>query len=529
MKTVCKKLFSLLLVAVLLISAVPFQASATLVTHNIYFYDFNDNIITIPNVTNIAYHGLNAVPVYPAKPAPTNPAYRFSGVWQDVATGRQFTHGAMITTVVQDMHLKPLYESNDYTCTFIATPPAGYVGTPITAPAAIKVRNGSTFSALLTADQAAALILPDTEHYYFDGWYLSGTNTKLFSATKNEVLNISGNITVQAKWQAKNTNVTFYFTNSSGQVEGYGSVKVPYGGRLTKDQIPALTSFSDYNLGAPAGWKLSNDSNAAFVDPTTITITANTNFYLGYRGKDYQITLDPNLPGTTTRKHWVRANERIDGPSIYVAADPTWVDTALWVPQVSGKAFLGWVAGDTTLVNGNTVVTNPMLSNFTWYGRWTDAAVVQLKIYKDGVTTQPYAEVPIYNVPYGQAVEISKYIKQTDIASKVSNCTWDGKYYLQADWSNYCVNGSAQGSIFMTAYGDAQTPFEVKVMVRGGAATGTGSGSNSTGNGYLSTRPADPTNPATGDNSMIEFAVGTMALAAAALVVMMQLRKRKMI
>ena len=60
----------------------------------------------------------------------------------------------------------------------------------------------------------------------------------------------------------------------------------------------------------------------------------------------------------------------------------------------------------------------------------------------------------------------------------------------------------------------------------------TNSGSNNTGTTTrpgVTTRPADPTNPATGDVAMIEASVLVMTLAAAAVVTLMQLRKRNMI
>ncbi len=107
------------------------------------------------------------------------------------------------------------------------------------------------------------------EHYTLDGWYADGVKV-------TEIANVSGDVTVSAKWTPVNYTITFN-VNGGSAVE---AVEVPYG---TEYQITATTAKAGYSFD---GWML----NGEVVNKVTVDGNVTLDAKFTYIPKRFKLT-----------------------------------------------------------------------------------------------------------------------------------------------------------------------------------------------------------------------------------------------
>lgn len=510
MKTVSKKLFSLLLVAVLLVSVLPFQALANTYTVHIEFWDYNwdgtyvkksENNITAPTMIN---------GVVPTVTAPAG--WRFAG-WAEVQPNMTF----------EQVNALPSIDLMKYFCRGDTLYAAKYVKDTYTLsfntgkadvanPKSMTVTNGKLFS-----DAGSYPGISSINGYTFGGWKYE--DTVLTSANWSSVKFTSGkDMTLEAYWIPDTVRASFYkWDSASNSYVTHKHVEVKYGEYVKLADVPALSGVNTKPYYEAIGWQSSAGDDAVAVDPTAVQITGQTNFYARYLGDVVTITLDPKSSKLDPISKEVRIGDKLGN---YGGKLPS--------PSLTGYTFIGWYTTEGTKVDDETIFWN---SYSKLEAKWAEQAQVRLLVYKDGNTTNPI----VSRLIPGGIVNGKLDVDTIAIGSYLpSGATYKLTGYFDKDgWTDYVLNGIVRtvdnincGNVGVTeVYAMVET-----VSTSTGTVTGTGSGSNNTGSGTGTvTKPADPTNPATGDNSMIVASMTVMTLSAAALVVFMQLRKRKMI
>lgn len=510
MKTVCKKLFSLLLVAVLLVSALPFQASAAgKITVDFYvregseykLYAGNQHSLATESKGTMVYH------VAPEITAPTGMKFLYWVVYTPGMTVAQVNaapEASLTKYYNENVAFAPAFALDQYTVSFNT----GYADIPN--PANMTIINGQAFST------AGTMPFPnDTPNgYTFGGWIYGD---KVLTATNwaSETFNSKANVTLTAKWIPNALTVTFYRWNETNKAyEGIKAVTVSYGETVKAKDIPSSSDVDTKDKYAPNGWLDAPNGNT--VNPATTAITANTGFYAKYLGDEVEITLDPEDGKLDNQTKIVRIGEKIGA---YGGKLPT--------PSLTGYVFMGWYDA-----NGNQVTDDDVFWNSysTLYAKWAPQGNVRLIVYKEGDYTTPIVDRKIPGGVRGGTLDVDK-IQIGDYLPAGNTYKLTG-YFDQDGWTDFTKNRIINTVDFVQVSSNDETAVYAIVSVVSGNNTNTGSGSNNTGSGNNNTntnKPADPTNPATGDNSMIFASMTVMTLAAAALVVVMQLRKRKMI
>ena len=189
-------------------------------------------------------------------------------------------------------------------------------------------------------------------------------------------------------------------------------------------------------------------------------------------------------------------------------------------PTKSGDVFMGWFdeagnqyTADTVYkVDGNTTLT----------ARWQNEALVLLRIYRDNKTSTPDRIVDITGKVVGNSVS------QTEVEKIVKNY-YSGPnmklvgLFTDATWAEYKAGTVTKGDPNVTIQQTAKT--NVHVVVKN--ASNKPNSNETTSTTTPTTKPADKDNPKTGDSMLIYTASAVMIVAAAALVVIQVLRKKR--
>lgn len=189
-------------------------------------------------------------------------------------------------------------------------------------------------------------------------------------------------------------------------------------------------------------------------------------------------------------------------------------------PTKSGDVFMGWFdeagnqyTADTVYkVDGNTTLT----------ARWQNEALVLLRIYRDDKTSTPDRIVDITGKVVGNSVS------QTEVEKIVMNY-YSGPnmklvgLFTDATWAEYKAGTVTKGDPNVTIQETAKT--NIHVVVKN--ASNNNSTTSTTSPTTAATKPADKDNPKTGDSMLIYAASAVMIVAAAALVVIQVLRKKR--
>jgi len=519
MKTVCKKLFSLLLVAVLLVSAVPFQASAATGDPVKVYFRIDNEATSFTSVDAVIGMGLGFM-----MPTSVTVTQKYNGLYSD---GKLFTNkwvladgakaGTEITSATilsEDMRnaagdivLRAVFAYPQ--CTVTLNPNGGKVS-----PTTVQYQMHEAIGGKLPA--------PSRDGYVFAGWFtnLNDVNTQVLTTSV-----VTSNMILYAKWDAGSLPVVFQGWNGTDWVEV--ERRNPITGKSLSDSGLGLPIQSS-SYGVPrSGYAVNEtypwiDSNGNVFTANTV-VNAVTYVRPNFEAKTYTMTYNYNCPELATKT----VSVKFDAP------------VNVEQPTRANYVFQGWkVAHDGKVFKSGD---KNVYGDFTLVAQWVFKGTVELRIYRDdaeGFMTRYYSGAVLGEELDLNNCKIQNYLDGT--------YDFDG-WYDYNGWVSYLGTKDARGveaasneitriSKITTSNTGNSTVTVIYGMVRNYKApsTSTGSGSNNTGNNTgsgtnINTKPADPTNPGTGDFSMIEASVVVMTLTAAALVVMMQLRKRKMI
>lgn len=503
MKTVSKKLFSLLLVAVLLVSALPFQAFAS--TVKVDFMKWNGSGYEVAAHHEFAPGGIVGQ-LAPAVQAPIN--WKFDG-WVVYQANMSFDQvnaeprAQLNSYHYNDVTYAPAFVLDTYTVTYNVEQP-GVNTSGVTAPASQTMIYGYVFSGINGAN-AYPMPTGTPEGYSFGGWKYNDTILDRLNWSSVKFENKS-NVTLQAHWVPNSLTVNFYVWSGTGYAI-WSKTDVEYGAMIPSDKIPSSDDLKNTKTNYEfIGWQSSADSDAVAVDPYTARITANTNFYARYLGKQFEITLNPGNAKLDVQTKTVRLGEKVGA---FGGKLPT--------PSLTGYVFTGWVDPNNNIVTDESIYNGYSILKATW----AEQAKVYLEIKLDG---NYYGGYYIPGGVQGGVLDLDNF----NIAKYLpAGKTYSVVYYDLAGRNDWEANKNST-PIDNVVIEDGTTMVYAYVTTVSNNSNTTGSGSNTTGSGN-NIKPADPTNPATGDNSMIYVSMTVMTLAAAALVVVMQLRKRKMI
>lgn len=457
MKTVCKKLFSLVLVAIMLISAVPFQASAA-----------EDDVAPAAETTA-------ATTEAPATEAP--------------ATEAPATEAPATEAPATEAPATEPANNGPFTITFVAN--GGTIGTT----------GGETMTKTVNAGEQIGDELPEVSRsgYTLLGWF--DEDGKRVEA--GAYYNWGKDITVTAQWASK-TNRLIVKRVLNGNLNGATTIY-----DKDVDQFVSLLDWLDEvvtpYVQVPAGYawdgywrdyalnKLSQQDED-MREPQTV--------YVNFSAQSYNLYFNTNGGSVAYTSKTVTYGEKVG---------------TLPTPTRTGDVFLGWFDENGVQYTKDTVYS--VAGDTTLVARWADEALVLLKIYINGDTSSADRIVDMTGYIKDQNVtrsEVETVVKKYYKAKSSKGLDLDG-LFLDDTWAEYKKNSNYAGT--PTIQVESDEPMYIYVMVNNakyGATTTTSS--SSSGSSGSSSSGEDSTNPKTGDMivvPMVFMMVSGSALAAA--------------
>ena len=518
MKTVSKKLLSLLLVVLLLAAAVPFQAFADTPRLTVVINDDSNKWL---GTVTLAMDGEN----------PITKTQLDEAVYADLARKGSYRITAYLTapggqalTFDANGNLLGVVDNTIYLTAQSNSIPEPEESITLTLNGNYGAIDGygSSTTAVLTLEKNAAgkyvvptLPVASKSGYTFLGWFITDTDrlengrelttdteatAKYELITKNiKVKGVKTTQSTQNAWLISEFNatpgqnlLTFLNTYAKSTVEN----DTPVGYKLQKSGDAIL-------------WYNYNGSNPLSGQEQTTNIAQEV--LVKYEPKTFTLYF------------------QVDGGSVNPTSKTVTYDSkvgTLPIPTKSGKVFLGWFDGDGVQYTSETVYK--VNGDTTLAARWQNEASVLLRIYLDPNTTTPDRIVDVTGKVNGG--QIGKDIVETIVTKyyQGSNMKLVG-LFSDATWESYKSGSLTTGSGNVTIQNDTTTT-NVYVVVKN--ATNKPNSNNNSGNSSnnsttSTTKPADPDNPKTGDSMMIYTASAVMVLAAAALVTVQVLRKKR--
>ena len=513
MKTVFKKIFSLMLVAVLLISAVPFQASAATIEVDLEIKLTDSVVYKLKKGVDC---GEKAIKEHLPSGSTMLNEYKklYSAGSEDMEfQGWVFASGVNSGKKVDTSKVLSADMSNGGVVTVVAQ--FGYPTKKITldakggtvSPSTIEVKKMETYPELPT---------PTRSGYKFVGWFIDDNTQVGWGTPVNNYKNL------YAKWDLGTYNVTFQDWSESKEdfVDSSYVYNVANGKSLNEHKkqngftLPEPGSFTKrngYSISETTPWVDENGNGVNFDSKITRDMKIRPN----YVGDEFTITYDFQCEELASETQKVRFGSKV----------------TLKQPTRANYVFQGWkVAHDgKEMKTGDTY----LYGNITLVAQWAKKGTVELRVYRDdadGFKTYYYSGAILGDELDLNNCNIKDYLSGT--------YEFDG-WYDYNGWVSYLGTKSAMG---VEAASNAVTRLEkvatsnttnstvtvIYGMVKGykttsGTGTGTGSG-NSNGNS-TNNATRDPSNPATGDY-MITVATTTMLVSAAAVVLFLAMRKR---
>lgn len=510
MKRACKKLFSLLLVAVLLVSAIPFQAFAA--------EDGKLNIyIKIPDITGAMVDYVIKENVATGKPLkdilPSNKS--ILEAYQKIhSDGKEF-QGWYFRTGAQaggkvDTAVKLSLDMGNEAGNVGIEPRFGYPTKNITLNA-----NGGSVSpstlAVTKGDAYGALPVPTRSGYTFAGW-MNASTEEYIDATM-AVPNYSNLI---AQWSLGTYKVNFQYWNGAEFANSSNEFQITNGKSMK--ELGAIVPEYSNAFGERVGYTV--DKDTPWIDQNGNAFTENTKVT-----KDLQIR--PNFKVNTYKIHYDYNCEELASKSVEVKFDSK---VNLEQPTRANHVFVRWEIGGTDpareLKTGDTYA---WAGDITLYAVWAPKGTVELRVYRDdadGFKTYYYSGAIL-----GGELDLNKCNIQNYLSGTYD---FDG-WYDYNGWVTYLGTRASKGVAeaseitriekIATSNTTNSTVTVIYGMVRNYKATNTGNNNSSTT--APTTKPVDKTNPATGDNNMIEIMTTTMLVSAAALALFVAMRKKK--
>ncbi len=581
MKTVCKKLLSLTLVAMLLVSAVPFQAFATEGETTAVITETAPTIaetqaVTEPSVettaateapteapTEATTVPTEAAPAVETTPAPSTVGDTITVVFTLKQYPQAVIHkqenakiGYKVNNIPNNQKVYDVYAQYDGSTSgkvflnweladgtyfdpsvtnitdSIATPGSTLYLYAVVVDKAQTIKldakggklNNSTHQAILgqTYGGLSSLPVPTREHYDFQYWYKLVNGVEVMVDNSTVVVN---NWTLYAKWALANYNVTFQRYDGSAWVDVDSSIaggSVPAQSTITNANYFPTDSEINNNFALSGykivGWEIGETDKAFTAGKTKVT----GDMVIRPR---YQrtITLLANNPDAYTSNGTKSITVEIGEP----------IPTLPNPGARQGYTFVDWVTEDLNTVisskaNLSNVAAHPLYYpalGTTFHARWTESTVVYLYIHTNGNTQTATKIVPYYEAPTHGAFDtglINMYAIFSDYGNYDDNVDASYGWYDATQWKNYCANTAANAADVFYDIKD-NNYVELHIML---INNGTGTNNNVNNNNYNNNNStADPSNPTTGDT--ILMAVTVMAISATALALVIFLKKRK--
>lgn len=510
MKTVCKKLFSLMLVAVLLVSAIPFQAFADVIkvgvavklTDTVTYRDIQE-VACGTKIKDLLPKGSDMLTELKKLDHEASMDMEFQG-WV-------YTTGYMAGQNVDTSHVISADMANEYGWVGIRAK-FGYPEKSIkldamggsVSPSSVKVVKYGEYPELPT---------PTRSGYTFAGWFTDNTN-QVGWGTK--VMNYNN---LFAKWELGTYKVTFQDWSEGDQKFVDSSVVFNVTNGKTLNEHKNQNGFSLPEPGhftARVGYTVSkttpwiDENGKAFSFDTKIT--SDMKIRPNYIGNEYTITYDYECEELANETQKVTFGSKVN----------------LKQPTRANYVFRGWLVLEDNykeLKSGDTY----NYGDITLMAQWAPKGTVELRVYRDdaeGFKTYYYSGAVLGGELDLNKCNIKNYLSGT--------YDFDG-WYDYNGWVSYLGTKSTMGVEYAsnaitrlekvaTSNTTNSTVTVVYGMVKGyKASTGTTGGSSNGNSTNNATR--DPSNPATGDY-MITIATTTMLVSAAAMVLFLAMRKR---
>ena len=519
MKTVSKKLLSLLLVVLLLAAAVPFQAFAEGTRYTVQ--------ITVRDADTDTELGVQNLSVSTESPATKT---NIDAKVEELMRGKtaQYPDGYSIDSYTVAAGSPPLTDWNvlpDDVTAITVKVKTSTIPTPADDPITLTLNGnggaidgyGSSTTAVLTIEKNAAgkyvaptLPVASKSGYTFLGWFITDTDR----LENGRELTSDTEATAKYELITKNIKVKGVKTTQSTQNAWLIS---EFNATPGQNLLTFLTTYakSAVENNTPVGYKLQKSGDAI--------LWYNYNGSNPLSGQEQTTNVAQEVlvkyePKTFTLYF------QVDGGSVNPTSKTVTYDSkvgTLPIPTKSGKVFLGWFDEDGVQYTSETVYK--VNGDTTLAARWQNEASVLLRIYLSPNTTTPDRIVDITGKVAGNSV------RRTEVESVVT------KYYTgsnmkliglfsDATWASYKAGSITEGTPNVTIQEDVKTT-NVYVVVKN--ATNKPNSSTSTTSTTAATKPADKDNPKTGDSMLIYTASAVMIVAAAALVVIQVLRKKR--
>ena len=410
------------------------------------------------------------------------------------------------------------------------------------ATATVNVKKGSPIG---------TLPIPTRQGYTFAGWYVGETLVNY-----GQIYSFDGNVTAEAKW----TEITYQLTvrrvlnGNNATAKTIKTVNVPAGTPLLGYLNENIASIVRGELALTPGytWEYSYwrdySGTQPLTDQTACMNQAQTVF-VNFVSKSYTLYFNANGGAVTPLSK-----------TVYFGSPVGTLPTA----SLNGKVFQGWQDVNGNLYNANTIYQVADDTSLT--AVWKDEALVILYIYVNGdfsscnrmilmdqyvkndniSRADVYAQVVKYYTPASGTLSIAGLFDEYTWSSYRANTGKAGTENIEIDASHpnkifVMVNNANTGSTIVTGGTGNTGSTIIPTIPANGATTPAGAYwvDLGNGNGYWvypapsSPNPTYPTyiiigsNPKTGDTAKIEIAAAVMVLAAAALITVMALRKKK--
>ena len=343
---------------------------------NSYTVTFVYNNASSNTITNVKYDN-----TYGTLPSPTKTGYTFKG-WY--TTGGVKISSTTKVSLASNHTLTAQWTANTYTVNI-----------------AVSCGNSATLNSIeVTYDGTYGSFGTFTcSGYTFAGWETAdGTEIK-----STDIVTITSDIDVTAKWTANTYTITFVYNNGSANTTKNVTYNSTYG------TLPTPTK-SGYIFN---GWATS--SGTTISSTTKVAITSNQTLYAQWSAGTYLVTFNTNGGVITTQ------NKTVTYGSAY---------GELPTPTRTGYTFNGWYTtlnGNVKVISTTTVSTN---ANHTLYAKWT-ANTYTVTFVSSGSSDKLYSngEVVYFN-PNENAVCTS-----TDYANNSEKALYKGclKWYAYLD------------------------------------------------------------------------------------------------
>ena len=534
MKTVSKKLLSLLLVVLLLAAAVPFQAFAEGYTLTVKVVDNGTEkgtrTIDVADASYVTKSQIDdkVLEIMADKESEYPDGYKIlsysSASGSDYLTEMQ-NSGHLPTDardVVVGIRTNTETSTKDVRVLHLDAG-AGTIGTSTAKTQDIEAEKDSNGEYPVASLPTARL---DDKHT-FVGWFTqdsAGNEVPVRNGYKIP----DGGATATAKYEPITKNIIVKGVKTTESLEK-AKIISQYNAQVGQSLLTFLNTYTDgttsvldaVNASVPVGYRLKTNNGAllwynfsgnTLTAQDAVTSVAQT-VLVKYEPISYKLIFDAN-GGTVTPGEMTVTFDANVGKLPTPSANPSRKDDVFlgWFATIDGKE-VEFTADTVYKVAGNTTLT----------AKWGTEATVLLRIYRDDKTSTPDRIVDITGKVVGNSVS------QTEVEKIVKNY-YSGPnmklvgLFTDATWAEYKAGTVTKGDPNVTIQETAKTNIHVVVK---NASNSNNSTTSTTSPTTATTKPADKDNPKTGDSMLIYAASAVMIVAAAALVVIQVLRKKR--